>query len=72
MDKRMLTPGEVAIATVNAGIKKAELSTKPCILLGILAGIFIGLGGLGSILIGQTISSIDPGLGRSELHGLLL
>ena len=64
MDKRMLTPGEIATATVSVGIKKAELATKSCVLLGILAGIFIGLGGLGNILIGQTISSIDPGLGR--------
>ncbi|HSQ89726.1 formate/nitrite transporter family protein [Romboutsia sp.] len=64
MDKRMLTPREVATATVNAGISKAEIETKSCILLGILAGIFIGFGGLGNILIGQTISNIDPGLGR--------
>lgn len=64
MDKRMLTPGEVAVATVNVGIKKAGLSTKSCLLLGILAGIFISLGGLGNILISQTISNIDPGLGR--------
>ena len=64
MDKRMLTPGEIATATVNSGIKKAGLETKTCMLLGILAGIFIALGGLGNILIGQTISSIDPGLGR--------
>jgi len=60
----MLTPGGIATATVNVGIKKAELATKSCVLLGILAGVFIGLGGLGNILIGQTISSIDPGLGR--------
>jgi formate/nitrite transporter len=64
MDKRMLTPGEVATAMVNVGIKKVGLATNACILLGILAGIFIGLGGLGNILIGQTFSSIDPGLGR--------
>lgn len=64
MDKRFLTPGEVASATVNVGIKKAGLSTKSCLLLGILAGIFIGFGGLGNILFGQTISNIDPGLGR--------
>lgn len=64
MDKRFLTPREVANATVNVGINKANLSTSSCIKLGILAGIFIGFGGLGNILFGQTISSIDPGLGR--------
>lgn len=64
MDKRFLTPREVANATVNVGINKANLSTSSCIKLGILAGIFIGFGGLGNILFGQTISNIDPGLGR--------
>ena len=64
MDKRMLTPEEVSAATVNAGIKKAGLATKSCMLLGILAGVFIGLGALGNILIGQTMANIDPGLGR--------
>lgn len=64
MDKRMLAPGEIANTTVNVGIKKAGLSTKTCMLLGILAGLFISFGGLGSILIGQTMSNIDPGLGK--------
>lgn len=64
MDKRFLTPGEVANATVNAGIKKAGLSTKSCILLGILAGIFIGFGGLANIIISQTLGGIDAGLAK--------
>ena len=50
MDKRFLTPEEVANATINASIKKASLDTTSCIWLGILAGIFIGLGGAGNIL----------------------
>ena len=64
MDKRFLTPGEVATATVNAGIKKAGLSTKSCILLGILAGIFIGFGGLANTIISQTLGGIDAGLAK--------
>ena len=64
MDKRMLTPGEIASTIVNVNTKRAELSTKKCILLGILAGIFIGLGGLGNILVTQTLGGIDPGLAR--------
>ena len=38
MDKRFLTPEEVANATINASIKKASLDTTSCIWLGILAG----------------------------------
>lgn len=64
MDKRFLTPGEVANATINSGIKKANLDTNSCIWLGILAGIFIGLGGVGNILASQTLNNIDAGLAR--------
>lgn len=62
MDKKFLTPGEVAKVTINSGIQKANLSNKSCILLGILAGFFIGLGGLANIIISQSIS--DVGLAR--------
>lgn len=64
MDKQFLTPGEVAKATVNVGINKANISTKAGIFLGILAGIFIGFGGLGNILVTQTLGGIDAGLAR--------
>ncbi|MGL5315561.1 MAG: formate/nitrite transporter family protein [Peptostreptococcaceae bacterium] len=64
MDKRFLTPGEVASAIVNVNAKRGDLKTTPCILLGIMAGIFIGLGGLGNILVTQTLANIDPGLAR--------
>lgn len=62
MDKSFLTPIEIANATVESGIKKSKLSTKKSLLLGILAGLFIGLGALGNILISQTIK--DPGLAK--------
>ena len=64
MDKRFLTPGEVANAIVNVNAKRGDLKTTPCILLGIMAGIFIGLGGLGNILVTQTLGNIDAGLAR--------
>ena len=64
MDKRFLTPGEVANTTINIGIKKAGLQVSDCIWLGILAGIFIGLGGLGNIVVTQTLGGIDVGLAR--------
>ena len=62
MDKSFLTPIQLANATVESGIKKSKLSTKKSLLLGILAGLFIGLGALGNILISQTIK--DPGLAK--------
>lgn len=58
MYTNFLTPVEITKATIESGIKKAHLSTKKMILLGILAGLFIGLGGLGNILISQTVSDI--------------
>ncbi len=58
MDKKFLTPGEVAKATINAGVKKSNLSTKSSILLGMLAGFFIGLGGLANIIISQSITDV--------------
>ena len=64
MDKKFLTPGEIAKATINAGIKKANLSMKSCIILGILAGFFIGLGGLANIIISQSIGAFDAGLAK--------
>ncbi|MGL6108119.1 formate/nitrite transporter family protein [Romboutsia sp.] len=64
MDKRFLTPGEIANAIVNVNAKRGDLATVPCILLGIMAGIFIGLGGLGNILVTQTLANIDPGLAK--------
>ncbi|MEG0842801.1 MAG: formate/nitrite transporter family protein [Romboutsia sp.] len=64
MDKRFLTPDEVAKATVNVGIKKAGLSKVSCIYLGIFAGIYIAFGGLANILVAQTLGSIDVGLAK--------
>lgn len=62
MEKRFLAPSEVAKATIKAGIAKAKLSTIRMILLGILAGVYIGFGGFGDIVIMQTLSNIDVGL----------
>ncbi|MGL5695089.1 MAG: formate/nitrite transporter family protein [Peptostreptococcaceae bacterium] len=64
MDKKFLTPGEIAKATINAGVKKAGLPTKTCIYLGMLAGFFIGLGGLANIIVSQTLGGIDIGLAK--------
>lgn len=64
MEKRLLTPVEIAKTTIVVGEKKASLSTKSTVILGILGGIFIGLGGLANILVTQTLGGIDAGLAR--------
>lgn len=64
MEKRLLTPKEIANAMVNVGVGKANLKTVPMILLGILAGMFIGFGGLGNTIITQTLGNLDPGVAK--------
>lgn len=58
IDKRFLTPEEVANATIDEGIKKASPDTSSCIWLGILAGNFIGLGRAGNIFASQTLCNM--------------
>ena len=60
----MLTPPEIVKATINAGINKAKLNSLQMILLGILAGIFIGFGAHANIVVSQTIGAFDIGLAK--------
>lgn len=64
MEKRLLTPKEIAQATIDAGAGKAKLSVIHMIILGIFAGAFIGFGAQGAIIIGQTYASIDLGMSK--------
>lgn len=64
MEKKFLTPVEIKDATINTGINKANLKINQCLLLGILAGMFIGLGAFGNIIFIQTLASIDIGLAK--------
>lgn len=64
MEKRFLTPKEIANAMVNVGVRKANLKTSAMIYLGILAGMYIGFGGLANTIISQTLGNIDPGLAK--------
>lgn len=64
MEKRFLTPKEIANTMINVGVGKANLKTSTMIYLGILAGIYIGFGGLANIIISQTLGNIDPGLAK--------
>ena len=64
MEKRILTPKEIAQATIQAGIGKTKLSIVQMLVLGIFAGIFIAFGGQGSIVASQSIGGIDVGLSK--------
>lgn len=45
----MYSPGEMASICSDAGVAKASLSAMRAFLLGVFAGVFIALGGLGSV-----------------------
>lgn len=64
MDKRMLSPVEVAEATIITGIKKAELSYFKMILLGVFAGMYIGFGAHADITVMQTLCEFDIGFSK--------
>ena len=64
MEKRFLAPKEIANAMVNVGVGKANLKTSAMIYLGILAGVYIGFGGLANTIISQTLGNIEPGLAK--------
>ncbi len=58
MDKNYLTPAEIADFVVDAGEKKAKLPIIKALVLGILAGAFIGFASEASNQAAHTISSV--------------
>ncbi len=62
MEKRYLAPSEVAQAIIISAETKASLSITRMLILGIMAGVYVGFGGYGSIVVMQTLGNIDPGL----------
>jgi len=70
MEKRMLAPKEIAMATCDSGAGKAKLSIVQMIVLGIFAGLFIGFGAQGAITIGQSLTKIDAGLQKFAFAGV--
>lgn len=65
MDKSMLTPKEIAQASVKVGYSKATKSSLELLLLGILAGAFIAFGAVGA----TTMSALINDKGMSKLIG---
>lgn len=70
MEKRMLVPKEIAEAIVAASVGRSKLSMLQMLVLSIFAGVFISFGGVGAIIISQTLASIDPGLQRFAFAGI--
>lgn len=64
MKKRYLAPSEVAKAIISSAETKANLSLTRMLILGIMAGMLIGLGAFANIVITQTTSNIDVGLSK--------
>ena len=62
LEKGFLSPVEVSKYIITASETKSNLTTLNTMLLAIMAGIYIGFGGFGYILIGQTLGSIDVGV----------
>ena len=48
-----LSPSEIVISAEKAALQKIGFSTRKTVTLGILAGIYIAMGGLLSLLIGS-------------------
>ena len=60
-----LSPAEIVTTAQKAALQKIEFSTRKTIILGILAGVYIAMGGLLSLLIGYgfpEISANNPGI----------
>ncbi len=64
MEKKFLPPKKIASEMINVGVTKANLKKRQMVILGILAGVFIGFGGLASTIISQTLGNLDPGVAK--------
>lgn len=64
MDKRFLAPSEVAKSIIASAETKASLSITRLLILGIMAGAYVGLGGYAYIVVSQTLGNIDSGLAK--------
>jgi len=64
MDKEFLNPAEIALNWVNIGKNKANLNKSKMLLMGILAGVFIGFGSHAFLVMIQTLGNFDVGLAK--------
>lgn len=65
MEKKFLTPPEIAEAWISIGIKKSNLKITNMLLLAVFAGMFIGFGAHADIIVIQTLGkNVDVGLAK--------
>lgn len=65
MDKMFLSPGEIANSWIEIGKKKANMPILKMLILGILAGMFIGFGAHADIIVMQTLgNTVDLGIAK--------
>ncbi len=62
MTNHCLKPGEICEAVIGSGEKKGKLPIIKMILLGLLAGLFVGFGAHAAITVMQTMKGLDAGL----------
>ena len=62
MDKNYFSPAEINANWVNIGVAKTKITTLRTILLGIFAGMFIGFGAWGFLVVLANVA--DPGLAK--------
>lgn len=64
MNKNYLGPYELLEPVVQLGVKKGNTKSTKVFVLGILAGIFVGLAYVGYMTATQNLMTTDPGLGK--------
>lgn len=64
MNKNYLGPHELLEPVVQLGVKKGNTKSTKVFVLGILAGIFVGLAYVGYMTATQNLMTTDPGLGK--------
>jgi len=65
MGNSCLGPAEIHEVWIGNGVKKGNLKVFKMILLGVLAGLFIGFGAHANIVASQTLATtVDPGLAK--------
>ncbi|MBP6407428.1 MAG: formate/nitrite transporter family protein [Fusobacteriaceae bacterium] len=64
MEKLYLAPVEIVDEIIKMGVKKAKNKPVNIFLLGILAGMFIGLAYVGNLTATQVLGTVDKGLGK--------
>ncbi|WP_352418635.1 formate/nitrite transporter family protein [Proteiniborus sp.] len=64
MEKKYLAPSEITKAIIFSAETKANLSITRMLILGVMAGVYVGFGGFAYIVVIQTLGNVDIGLAK--------